>query len=278
MNTIKTGILMALMTVLLVIIGQLLGGRQGALIALIMAAVMNFISYWSSDKIALARYRAKPITRDQSPELYNLVEGLANNGGLPMPKLFVIPSQTPNAFATGRNPENAAVAVTEGALALLSKEELAGVLGHELAHIKNRDILIQSIAATLAGAITMLAFWARFAMVFGGGRDDRRGGGLEVLAMAILAPIAAMLIQMGISRSREYMADRGGAEIAGDSRPLASALVKLSEWSKKRPMKAGQTTAHMFIVNPLTGGGLASLFSTHPPTEERVRRLREIRM
>ncbi len=278
MNTMKTGLLMVMMTVLLVIIGQLIGGRQGALTALIVAAVMNFFSYWSSDKIALMRYRAQSVTREQAPELYSTVERLANNGGLPMPKLYVIPSQTPNAFATGRNPQNAAVAVTEGALALLNREELAGVLGHELAHVKNRDILIQSIAATLAGAITMLAFWARFAMIFGGGRDDRRGGGLELLAMAILAPIAAMLIQMGISRSREYMADKGGAEIAGDSRPLANALVKLSEWSQKRPMQAGQTTAHMFIVNPLTGRGIASLFSTHPPTEERVRRLREMRL
>jgi len=274
----KTGLLMLMLTVLLVVIGQLLGGNQGALLALIVAAVMNFISYWSSDKIALMRYRAQPVSREQAPELYSIVERLAGNAGLPMPRLYVIPTQTPNAFATGRNPRHAAVAVTEGALTLLDRDELAGVLGHELTHVKNRDILIQSVAATIGGAITMLAFWARFAMIFGGGGRDRRGGGLELLAMAILAPIAAMLIQMGISRSREYSADKGGAEISGDPRPLASALVKLSEWSKRRPMNAGQTTAHMFIVNPLTGGGLSSLFSTHPPTEERVRRLREMRL
>lgn len=278
MNTMKTGLLMLMLTVLLVVIGQLLGGNQGALLALIVAAVMNFISYWSSDKIALMRYRAQPVSREQAPELYSIVERLAGNAGLPMPRLYVIPTQTPNAFATGRNPRHAAVAVTEGALTLLDRDELAGVLGHELTHVKNRDILIQSVAATIGGAITMLAFWARFAMIFGGGGRDRRGGGLELLAMAILAPIAAMLIQMGISRSREYSADKGGAEISGDPRPLASALVKLSEWSKRRPMNAGQTTAHMFIVNPLTGGGLSSLFSTHPPTEERVRRLREMRL
>jgi len=280
MNALRTGILMSVMTVLLVIIGKLLGGNQGALTALVVAAVMNFLSYWSSDKIALMRYRAKPITRDQAPQLYDLVERLARSGDLPMPKLFVIPSQTPNAFATGRDPRHAAVAVTEGALGLLNSDELAGVIGHELAHVKNRDILVQSIAATMAGAITMLAFWARFAAIFGGGRsDERRGaGGLEVLVMAILAPIAATLIQMGISRSREYMADAGGAKIAGDPRPLANALVKLSDWAQKRPMNASPTTAHMFIVNPLTGGGITSFFSTHPPTEERVRRLREMRV
>jgi heat shock protein HtpX len=270
---------MSAMTVLLVIIGKLLGGNQGAFIALVAAAVMNFFSYWSSDKIALMRYRAKPITRDQAPQLYDLVERLAHNGGLPMPKLFIIPTQTPNAFATGRNPNHAAVAVTEGALGVLNYDELAGVIGHELTHVKNRDILVQSIAATLAGAITMLAFWARFAMIFGGGRgDNRRGGGLEILAMAILAPFAATLIQMGISRSREYMADAGGAGIAGDPRPLANALIKLSDWAQKKPMNASPTTAHMFIVNPLSGRGLASLFSTHPSTEDRVRRLREMRV
>ncbi len=276
MNTVKTAMLMALMTVLLVIIGQLIAGNQGALIALIFAAVMNFISYWSSDKIALMRYRAQPITRSDAPGLYDMVERLSQRAGLPMPKLYIIPSQTPNAFATGRNPQHAAVAVTEGALALLDENEIAGVIGHELAHVKHRDILIQTVAATLAGAITMLAFWARFAMIFGGGRDDRRGGGLEVLAMAILAPIAAMLIQMGISRSREYLADEGGARIAGSSRPLANALLKLDDWARRKPMNASQTTAHMFIVNPLSGRGFSSLFSTHPPTEQRVQRLREM--
>jgi heat shock protein HtpX len=279
MNAAKTAMLMAIMTVLLVIIGQLIGGRDGAIVALAVAAVMNFVGYWKSDKIALARYRAQQVTREQSPKLYEMVERLAANGKLPMPKLYLIPSQTPNAFATGRNPENAAVAVTEGALALLEQNELAGVIGHELAHVKNRDILVSSIAATLAGAISMLAMWARFAAIFGGSQGgNRRGGGLELIVMAIVAPIAAMLIQMGISRSREYMADAGGARISGDPRGLASALLKLQDWSKRRPMPASPTTAHMFIVNPLTGGGIASLFSTHPPTQERVKRLEEMTM
>ncbi len=273
MNTAKTAMLMALMTVLLVIVGHLIGGSRGALFAFVIAAVMNFIGYWSSDRIALMRYRAQPVTRDQAPEIYEMVERLARRAELPMPKLYIIPSQTPNAFATGRDPQHAAVAVTEGALTLLGDDELAGVIGHELAHVKHRDILVSSIAATLAGAITMLAYWARFAAIFGGGRD-RRGGGLELLALAILAPLAAMLIQMAISRSREYMADEGGARIAGESRPLANALVKLADWSKRRPMNASPTTAHMFTVSPLSGGGFASLFSTHPPVEERVRRLR----
>jgi len=242
-------------------------------LAFLVAAGINFAGYWSSDKIALMRYRAAEVTRDQAPELYSIVESLCARAGLPMPRLYLIPSQTPNAFATGRDREHAAVAVTEGALALLDREELAGVIGHELTHVKNRDILVQSIAATLGGAITMLASWARFAAIFGGGRSDRRGGGLELLVMAIVAPIAALLIQMAISRSREFMADEGGARILGDPRPLARALEKLEHWAERRPMPASPTTAHMFIVNPLRGGGLAGLFSTHPSTEERVRRL-----
>jgi len=280
MNGLKTTFLMALMTVLLVVIGQLIGGRSGALIALAVAAVMNFIAYWSSDKIALARYRAQEVTRDQAPRLYEIVERLTARAGLPMPRLYVIPTQTPNAFATGRDPKHAAVAVTEGALSLLNEDELAGVIGHELGHVKNRDILIQSVAATLAGAITMLATWARFAAIFGGGgqSNERRGGGLELIFMAIVAPIAAMLIQMGISRSREYVADATGAKFAGSSRGLASALLKLDDWASRRPMNASPSTAHMFIVNPLRGGGIASLFSTHPPTEERVRRLQAMPM
>jgi heat shock protein HtpX len=274
MNTLKTTFLMALMTVLLVIIGQLIGGKNGALFALGVAAIMNFIGYWSSDKIALARYRAQQVTREQAPKLFEMVERLAARAQLPVPRLYVIPSPTPNAFATGRNPEHAAVAVTEGALELLDGDELAGVIGHELAHVKNRDILISSVAATLAGAISMLAMWARFAAIFGGGQGGgRRGGGLELLVMAIVAPIAAMLIQMGISRSREFLADAGGARYAGDPRGLARALQKLEDYSRRRPMKASPTTAHMFIVNPLTGGGFAKLFSTHPPTAERVKRL-----
>jgi heat shock protein HtpX len=278
-NALKTTFLMAAMTVLLVIIGQLLGGKTGAIIALVVAGVMNFVAYWSSDKIVLARYKGQEVTREQAPKLYGIVERLVANAGLPMPRVFIIPSQTPNAFATGRDPQHAAIAITEGALGVLNEEEITGVLGHELAHVAHRDILISSIAATLAGAITMLATWARFAAIFGGGQgDNRRGGGLELIAMAIVAPIAAMLIQMGISRSREYMADAGGAKFAGDSRGLANALLKLQDFAKRRPMKAEPTTAHMFIVNPLSGGGMGKLFSTHPPTEERVRRLRDLRV
>jgi len=279
MNGLKTTFLMALMTGLLVLVGAAIGGRGGALFAFVIAAIMNFIAYWSSDKIALARYRAQEVTRDQAPRLFEIVERLTARAGLPMPRLYIIPSQTPNAFATGRDPKHAAVAVTEGALSLLNEDELAGVIGHELGHVKNRDILIQSIAATLGGAITMLATWARFAAIFGGGQgNDRRGGGLELLLMAIVAPIAAVLIQMGISRSREYMADATGAKFAGSSRGLANALVKLDDWASRRPMDASPTSAHMFIVNPLRGGGFAGLFSTHPPTEERVKRLHALPM
>ncbi len=280
MKALKTTFLMALMTVLLVIIGQLIGGRSGALIALAVAAVMNFIAYWSSDKIALARYRAKEVTREQAPRLYEIVQRLVARAGLPMPRLYVIPTQTPNAFATGRNSKHAAVAVTEGALSLLNEEEITGVIAHELGHVKNHDILIQSVAATLAGAITMLATWARYAASFGGGGqgNQRRGGGLELLFMAIVAPIAAMLIQMGISRSREFAADATGAKFAGSSRGLANALLKLDDYASRRPMDASPSTAHMFIVNPLRGGGMASLFSTHPSTEERVRRLQAMHM
>jgi len=280
MNSLKTTFLMALLTGLLVVIGGLIAGKNGALIALGVAAVMNFIAYWSSDKIALARYKAQEVTRAQAPKLFDMVERLTQRAGIPMPRLYVIPSPTPNAFATGRDPKHAAVAVTEGALSLLNEEELTGVIAHELAHVKNRDILIQSVAATLGGAITMLAQWAQFAAIFGGGssNDERRGGGPGLLIMAIVAPIAAVLIQMGISRSREYVADASGAKFAGSSRGLASALVKLDDFSKRRPMNASPTTAHMFIVNPLTGGGIAKLFSTHPPIEERVKRLQEMRM
>jgi len=280
MNSLKTTFLMALLTGLLVVIGGMLAGKNGALIALGVAAVMNFIAYWSSDKIALARYKAQEVTRAQAPKLFDMVERLTHRAGIPMPRLYVIPSPTPNAFATGRDPKHAAVAVTEGALSLLNEEELTGVIAHELAHVKNRDILIQSVAATIGGAITMLAQWAQFAAIFGGGssNDERRGGGPGLLIMAIVAPIAAVLIQMGISRSREYMADASGAKFAGSSRGLASALLKLDDFSRRRPMNASPTTAHMFIVNPLTGGGIAKLFSTHPPIEERVKRLQEMRM
>lgn len=276
MNTMKTVLLMALLTVLLVIAGNLIGGQQGALIALIFAAVMNFFSYWFSDKIVLAMYGAQQVTEAEAPRLYSLVRRLTTHANLPLPKIYIIPSATPNAFATGRNPQHAAVAVTEGLLNLLSEDELAGVLGHELAHVKHRDILIGSVAATIAGAITYLAHMAQWAMIFGGGRrdDEGRGNPIAALAMIILAPLAAMLVQMAISRSREYAADAGGAEIAGNPLWLANALRKLEVGVQRRPMEqANPATAHMFIVNPLRGGGFLTLFSTHPPVEERIRRL-----
>ena len=267
------------MTVLLVVIGQLIGGRTGMLVAFGVATVMNFVAYWSSDKIALSRYKAREVTPGEAPTLFDMVERLAARARIPRPRVYIIPSPTPNAFATGRDPEHAAVAVTEGALELLAEDELEGVIGHELAHVKNRDILISSVAATLAGAIAMLAMFARFAAIFGGRGDGRRGGGLELLAIGIVAPIAAMLIQMAISRSREFLADEGGARFAGTPNGLANALLKLEEWSKRKPMQdASPTTAHMFIVSPLSGGGFTKLFSTHPPTSERVEKLRGMRL
>jgi heat shock protein HtpX len=244
--------------------------------ALIMAGVMNFVSYWFSDKIVLAMYGAQEVTEAEQPEFYGLVRQLAARAGLPMPRVYIIPSDTPNAFATGRNPEHAAVAATTGILRVLSREELMGVMAHELSHVKHRDILISSIAATVAGAITYLAHMAQWAAMFGGGRDrDEEGGGLlGMLVMAIVAPLAALLIQMAISRSREYDADKGGAEVSGNPLYLAGALRKLEMANRQIPMEeATPATAHMFIVNPLTGGGLMSLFSTHPPIEERIKRL-----
>jgi heat shock protein HtpX len=276
MNTLKTTFLLALLTVLLVLAGGAIGGRGGMTIALIMAAVMNLGSYWFSDKIVLAMYGAKPVTEADQPEFYAMVRQLAAQAGLPMPKVYLIPSDTPNAFATGRNPEHAAGAATTGILRILSREELMGVMAHELSHVKNRDILISSIAATVAGAITYLAHMAQWAALFGGGRDrDEAGGGLlGTLVMVIVAPLAAMLIQMAISRSREYEADRGGAIISGNPLHLANALRKLEMANRQIPMEeASPATAHMFIVNPLTGGGIMSLFSTHPPMAERIRRL-----
>lgn len=277
-NQIRTTILLAVMTVFVVLIGQLLGGRQGMVIALILAAGMNFFSYWYSDKVVLRMYRAHEVRPDQAPEIYDIVKTLSQRAGLPMPKIYIIPKESPNAFATGRNPEHAVVAVTEGLLKILDREEIMGVLAHELAHVKNRDILIGSIAATMAGAIMLLATMARWSAIFGGGSsDDDEGGGLGfigLIAMSIIAPIAAMLIQMAISRSREYLADSTGAGFAGHSEGLARALEKLGAYSVKIPMDANPSTAHMFIVNPLTGKRLMSLFSTHPPLEERVARLR----
>ena len=281
MNTFRTTILLAVLTVLLIWIGDMLGGRQGAIIALLLAGGMNFFSYWFSDKIVLKMYGGQEVSAQDDPELYGLVQDLAQRAGLPMPKVYVLPQDTPNAFATGRNPEHAAVAVTDGIRRILTKRELAGVLGHELSHVKNRDILVSTIAATLAGAIGYLAQMAQFAMFFGGNRDrdDEGGGGniIGLIVMMIVAPIAAMLIQMAVSRSREYGADEGGAKVTGDPLALASALRKLHMGAQNIPLQVNNATAnataHMFIVNPLTGAGLASLFSTHPPMEERVARL-----
>jgi heat shock protein HtpX len=276
MNTMKTFILMGLMTVLLVVIGNLLGGQGGMMLAFLFAVVMNFGSYWFSDKIVLRMYKAREITQAEEPGLHGLVADLAQRAGLPMPKIYLIPDAQPNAFATGRNPEHAAVAMTEGIVRSLSTDELRGVLGHELAHVKHRDILIGTIAATMAGAISMLANMAHMAMIFGGGRGSNReegGSPLGGLVMMIVAPIAAMLIQMAISRSREFLADEGGAQISGNPMSLANALRKISARVEQIPMDASPSTAHMFIVNPLSGGGLMKLFSTHPPMEERIARL-----
>ena len=281
MNTFRTTILLAVLTALLIWIGDMLGGRQGAVMALIIAGGMNFFSYWFSDKIVLKMYRGQEVTASDDPELHGLVRDLAMRANLPMPKVYVIPEEAPNAFATGRNPQHAAVAVTQGIRRILTKRELAGVLGHELSHVVNRDILVSTIAATLAGAISYMAQMAQWAMIFGGGRDrdDEGGGGgiVGLIVMMIVAPMAAMLIQMAVSRSREYGADAGGAQITGDPLALASALKKLHLGAQHIPLEANtataNATAHMFIVNPLTAGGMAALFSTHPPMEERVRRL-----
>jgi len=280
MNGFRTTILLAALTALVVWIGQMFGGTNGAVLALVIAGAMNFFSYWFSDKIVLRMYGAQEITQSDDPELFSIVRELTVRDGLPMPRVYIIPEETPNAFATGRNPEHAAVAVTQGIRRILDRRELAGVLGHELSHVKHRDILISSIAATLAGAISYLAQMAQWAAIFGGGSRDREEGGSNIfglLFMMIVAPIAAMLIQMAVSRSREYSADEGGAKVSGDPLALASALRKLQMGAQNIPLQVSDatanSTAHMFIMNPLTGGGLASLFSTHPPTEERIARL-----
>jgi heat shock protein HtpX len=275
-NWFKTTLLLGVMTVIVVFIGRLLGGQQGMILAFVIAIGMNFFSYWYSDKIVLRMYRAKEVGPGERPELYQMVRELAQSAELPMPKVYTIPEESPNAFATGRNPDHAVVAVTEGLLKLMSREEVMGVLSHELSHVKNRDILIGSIAATMAGAVMILATMARWAAFFGGGsRDDEGGGGIiGVLALSILAPIAAMLVQMAISRSREFQADASGAKVSGHPAWLADALGKLGAYSKRLPLHANPSTAHMFIVNPLSGSSLMNLFSTHPPLEERIARLR----
>ena len=285
MNVIKTGVLLSLLTVLLVLIGSLVGGRTGATVAFGLALFINLGSYWFSDKIVLAMYRAKPLSEADAPQVYRAVRELATRDRIPMPKVYLIPTITPNAFATGRSPQHAAVAVTSGILELMNEEELKGVLAHELSHVKNRDTLVMSIAAAVAGAISMLASWARWGLMFGGSRDDDRRNGnaaaqlVALLLIAILAPLAAMLIQVAISRTREYGADETGARLTGNPHGLAAALEKLDAAVHAHPLpNANPATAHLFIVNPLRAGAIAKLFSTHPPIEERIRRLRGMRL
>jgi heat shock protein HtpX len=276
-NTLKTAFLLTALTLLLVFAGEHFGGRNGMVLAFLIAAGMNFFSYFFSDKLALKMYRAQPVTREELPRAYAVVERMTQRIGLPMPKIYVIPTESPNAFATGRNPAHASVAVTHGILNLLTDDELEGVLAHELGHVKNRDILTSSVAATLAGAITLLArmgYWGAMFGGYGGGDRDRRGGGLGALFMLILAPIAATLIQLAVSRSREYEADATGAHITGNPYALASALEKLDAYSKRLPMAASPTNAHLFIVAPvISARDLANLFSTHPPIPKRIERL-----
>jgi len=278
MNYFKTGILLIVLTLLFVVVGGMIGGRQGAQIAFALALVMNIASYWFSDKIVLAMYRAAPVNENEYPELFKIVRSLAQEAGIPMPRVYIVPQDSPNAFATGRNPKNAVVCVTKGILNILDYEELKGVIAHELGHVKNRDILIMTITATIAGAIMMLANMARWAAFFGGRSRDDRGGGnvIGLLAASIIAPLAAMIIQLAISRSREYAADKQGANLSHSPISLANALRKLQEASKFNKLSASPQTAHMFIVNPLSGDFLTSLFSTHPPMKERIRRLEEM--
>lgn len=279
-TTFKTAALLGTLTALLVLFGGVFGGRSGMLIAFVFALLMNAASYWFSAKIVLAMYRAKPLGEAQAPAVHRIVRELAQRARMPMPRLYLIPTDTPNAFATGRSPERAVVAVTQGILRLMDEEELTGVLAHELSHVRNRDVLVSTIAATLAGAVMMLANMARWAAFFGSYRSDSRGGGnpFALIIMAILAPIAALLIQMAVSRAREYQADASGAELTKNPWGLASALEKLHQASQRLPMEANPATAHLFIVNPLSGRSLLSWFSTHPPVEERVARLRRMRV
>jgi heat shock protein HtpX len=277
MNMVKTVFLMTLMIALFLFVGNLLGGRTGMTIALIFSLIMNFSAYWFSDKIILSMYRAKEVSKETAPKLYSLVEDLSKKASLPMPRVYVIDDPTPNAFATGRNPQHAAVAATTGILRILDDKEISGVMAHELAHVKHRDILIGTVAATVVGTITYIAQMAGWAAMFGRGSDDDDGGGISSLVLLILSPIAATLLQMAISRSREFLADEGGAQISGQPLSLASALSKLSHANQIKPVDhSGPATAHMFIVSPFSGGGVLKLFSTHPPMEERIKRLQEI--
>jgi len=279
-NVFKTGMLLAVLTAMLVLLGGALGGERGMLVAFVLAAVMNFVSYWFSDRIVLAMYGAQPVDEAQAPGLHAIVRRLATRAGLPMPRLYLIPSDTPNAFATGRDPQHAVVAVTAGILRVLEDAELEGVLAHELAHVKNRDVLISTVAATLAGAITYLAHMAQWAAIFGGrSRDDDEGGNpVALILLAVLAPIAALLVQLAVSRGREFQADATGARVAGHPQGLIGALQKLERANEALPMaQANPATAHLFIVNPLSGRTLARLFSTHPPLEERIARLHGLR-
>ncbi|MDP2980552.1 MAG: zinc metalloprotease HtpX [Candidatus Omnitrophota bacterium] len=277
MNYFKTGLLLVVLTMLFVLVGGYFGGQQGAVYAFLLAFIINILSYWFSDKIVLMMYKAKEANINEVPEIYNIVKELAATAKIPMPKVYIAPQDSPNAFATGRSPKHAAVCVTQGILNILDREELKGVIAHELSHIKNRDTLIMTVAATIAGAITMIANWARWAAIFGGrGNRDREGNGIGVLVMLIVAPIAAMLIQLAISRSREYAADKRGAQIAGTPAGLSAALLKLEKGNKVYPMDANQATAHLFIVNPLRASAIAALFSTHPPIRERVKRLEQM--
>jgi heat shock protein HtpX len=282
-NTLKTTALLAALTVLFILIGGMVGGEQGMVVAFVFAGLMNFASYWWSDRIVLWMYGAQEVSEAEAPEFHSLVRRLAQRAGLPMPRVYLIPTDTPNAFATGRNPEHAAVAATQGILRILTTDELEGVIGHELGHVRHRDILISTVAATLAGAIIMLARMAQWAAIFGGSRsseDDEGGAGgvIGLVLLAIIAPLAAMLIQMAISRAREYLADAAGAQISRKPWALASALEKLERGATALPMDVNPATAHMFIVNPLRGSSILSLFSTHPPTEERIARLRAMRI
>ncbi|WP_206812348.1 zinc metalloprotease HtpX [Paradesulfitobacterium ferrireducens] len=279
-NQLKTITLMSILTILVVLIGRALGGQQGMVMAFIFALIMNGGSYWFSDKIALTMTRAVPLSREENPYLFEIIERLSYQAGLPMPRVYGIPSGQPNAFATGRDPAHSAVAVTQGLLQMLSREELEGVLAHELAHIRNRDVLISTMAAVMAGVITTIANWAQWALMFGGfgSNDDEGGSGLAALPLIILGPLAAMLVQMAISRSREYLADSTGAEIAGQPYGLASALAKLERASSIMPMQVNPAASHLFIVNPLNGQRLVSLFSTHPPIGERIKRLQSMNL